>query len=91
MGIMELNVTIRPEDAQKASFVEMLSNCLLATTLKRSLLTSDVSVGVQTAIIEGQKYRVSTEGQNLIRAWMLRLPDLVNRLPATVTLTRIEH
>lgn len=88
--LKRIEVTITPEDAQSADWSSILSTCLFATTLKRVLRTSDVTVGVKTARVGETMYRVSENGQELIKAWMLGHSAVLTRLPEVVAITRLE-
>jgi hypothetical protein len=81
-----IDLTVIPEDAQKASLSSLLTTCLVATALKRQLRTDDVAVGVQSARVGDKKYHISFGGQNLIKSWVRREPI---SLPAIITLYQI--
>lgn len=84
-----MKVTITKEDLVNANLKgDPLTDCLLATALKRSLKTNHLHVGFNFATIYDTIHTIPTNVSDLIHEWTQgNLDKVVKSLPLTCELT----
>jgi len=83
--------TVLPEDFDSAKDTRASTvNCLVATTIKRTVGHSDVSVGIYHARVGTKHYEINEEGAQLIRDFVLGKDEFVLPvLPVVIRLTEM--